>query len=38
MDSDYKKMMTWVLIVLAGSVLAAIVIVELVMRHFAEGG
>jgi hypothetical protein len=38
MDSDYKKMMTWVLIVLAGSVLAAIVIVELVMRHFAQGG
>jgi hypothetical protein len=38
MDSDYKKMMTWVLIVLAGSVLAAILIVEWVMRHYAEAG
>jgi len=37
MDADYKKMMTWVLIVLAGSVLAAVVIVEWVMRYFGEG-
>jgi hypothetical protein len=29
--------MTWVLIVLAGSVLAAIVIVEWVIRYFGEG-
>jgi hypothetical protein len=38
MDPDYKKMMTWVLIVLVGSVLAAIVIVECVIRYFGEGG
>jgi DNA-binding transcriptional regulator of glucitol operon len=38
MDADYKKMMTWVLIVLVGSVLAAIAIVEWVVRHFGEGG
>ena len=37
MDPDYKKMMTWVLIVLAGSVLAAVVIVEWVFRYFGEG-
>ena len=37
MDAEYKKMMTWVLIVLVGSVLAAIAIVELVVRHFGEG-
>jgi hypothetical protein len=38
MDPDYKKMMTWVLIVLVGSVLAAIAIVEWVVRYFGEGG
>jgi hypothetical protein len=37
MDAEYKKMMTWVLIVLVGSVVAAIAIVELVVRHFGEG-
>jgi len=37
MDPEYKKMMTWALIVLVGSVLAAVVIVEWVVRHFAEG-
>ena len=38
MDPDYKQMMTWVLIVLVGSVLAAIVIVEWVVRRFGQGG
>jgi DNA-binding transcriptional regulator of glucitol operon len=37
MDSDYKRMMTWVLIVLVGSVLAAIAIVEWVIRRYGEG-
>ena len=37
MDPEYKKMMTWVLIVLAASVIAAIVVVELVVRHFGGG-
>ncbi len=37
MDSEYKKMMMWVLIALATSVLAAVVIVELVVRHFGGG-
>jgi hypothetical protein len=36
-DPEYKRMMTWVLIVLVGSVMAAIAIVELVLRHFGEG-
>jgi hypothetical protein len=37
MDPEYKKMMTWVLIALAVSVLAAVAIVELVVRHFGGG-
>jgi hypothetical protein len=37
MDSQYKRMMTWVLITLVASVLAAIVIVEWVVRRFGEG-
>jgi hypothetical protein len=37
MDPDYRRMMTWVLIVLVGSVLAAIAIVEWVIRHYGEG-
>jgi hypothetical protein len=37
MDPDYKRMMTWVLIVLVGSVLAAIAIVEWVIRYYGEG-
>jgi hypothetical protein len=37
MDAEYKRMMTWVLIVLVGSVIAAIAIVEVVVRHFGEG-
>jgi len=32
MDPEYKKMMTWVAIALAASVIAALVIVEIVMR------
>ncbi len=37
MDPDYKRMMTWVLIVLVGSVLAAIAMVEWVIRHYGQG-
>lgn len=36
MDPEYKKMMTWLLIALVGSVLAAIVVVELVLRQWPE--
>ena len=34
MDPEYKKMMTWVAIALAASVIAALVVVQLVMRHY----
>ena len=34
MDKEYKKMMTWVAIALAASVIAALVIVEMVMRKY----
>jgi len=34
MDSDYKKMMTWVAIAFIASVIAALVIVEVVMRKY----
>jgi hypothetical protein len=34
MDKDYRKMMTWVAIALAGSVIAALVIVEIVLRKY----
>lgn len=34
MDREYRKMMTWVAIALAGSVIAALVIVELVLRRY----
>jgi hypothetical protein len=34
MDSEYKKMMAWVAIALAGTVIAALVIVELVLRRY----
>jgi DNA-binding transcriptional regulator of glucitol operon len=37
MDPDYKRMMTWILIVLVGSVLAAIAMVEWVIRHYGQG-
>ena len=34
MDDDYRKMMTWVAIALVASILAALVIVEIVMRKW----
>jgi hypothetical protein len=34
MDREYKKMMTWVAIALVASIVAAIVIVELVIRAY----
>jgi hypothetical protein len=34
MDPEYKKMMTWVAIALAASVVAALVIVEVLMRKY----
>jgi hypothetical protein len=33
-DREYKQMMTWVLIALVASVLAAVVIVEWVVRRW----
>jgi len=33
-DDEYKKMMTWVAIALVASVVAALVIVEVVIRHY----
>jgi ABC-type Mn2+/Zn2+ transport system permease subunit len=35
MDAEYKQMMTWVVIALVVSVLAAVIIVELVVRRWA---
>jgi len=34
MDSYYKKMMVWLAIAFIGSIVAALVIVELVMRKY----
>jgi len=34
LDDDYRKMMTWVAIALVASILAALVIVEIVMRKW----
>jgi hypothetical protein len=34
MDGEYKKMMTWVAIALVASVIAALAIVELVIRRY----
>ena len=34
MDPEYKKMMTWVAIALVASIVAALVIVELVIRRY----
>jgi hypothetical protein len=34
MDPQYKKMMTWVAIALVASVIAALVIVEMVIRTY----
>ncbi len=36
MDDDYKKMMTWVAIALVASIVAALVIVEIVMRTYGS--
>ena len=36
MDRDYKKMMLWLAAAFVGSVVAAFIIAELVMRHYAE--
>jgi len=33
-DPDYRRMMTWVAIALVGTVIAALVIVEIVMRRY----
>lgn len=35
-DRDYKKMMLWLGAALVASVTAAFIIVEIVMRYFAE--
>jgi hypothetical protein len=37
MDPEYKRMMTWVAIVLAASVIAAVIVVEWVMRQYGQG-
>ena len=34
LDEDYKKMMTWVAIALAASIIAAFIIVEIVVRKY----
>jgi hypothetical protein len=34
LDQDYKKMMTWVAIALVASIVAALVIVEIVVRKY----
>jgi hypothetical protein len=34
LDDEYRKMMTWVAIALVASILAALVIVEMVMRKW----
>jgi hypothetical protein len=36
-DSDYKKMMLWLAAALIGSVAAALVIVEIVLRKYGQG-
>lgn len=35
-DRDYKKLMLWLTAAFIASVVAAFIIVELVMRHYAE--
>jgi hypothetical protein len=34
MDSEYKKMMLWLAVAFVGSVVAALIIVEIVMRKY----
>lgn len=36
MDREYKKMMLWLAAAFVASVVAAFIIVELLMRHYAE--
>jgi len=36
MDREYKKMMTWVAIALAVSVIAGLIIVEIVIRKYGS--
>jgi hypothetical protein len=36
MDPEYKKMMTWVAIALGASVVAALVIVEVLIRKYGQ--
>ena len=36
MDRDYKRMMMWVAIALVASVVAAIIIVEIVIRKYGS--
>jgi uncharacterized membrane protein len=36
MDDEYRKMMTWVGIALVASVIAALVIVEIVIRKYGS--
>jgi len=35
-DRDYKKLMLWLAAAFIATVVAAVIIVELVMRHYAE--
>lgn len=36
MDRDYKRMMTWVAVALVASVVAALIIVEIVVRKYGS--
>jgi hypothetical protein len=36
MDPYYKKMMIWLCVAFIGTIAAALIIVELVIRHYAE--
>ena len=36
MDHDYKRMMTWVAVALVASVVAALIIVEIVVRKYGS--
>ena len=35
-DRDYKKLMLWLAAAFIATIVAAVIIVELVMRHYAE--
>ena len=34
-DRDYKKMMVWLAVAFVGTIVAALIIVELMIRHYA---